>query len=167
MEHAHLYRDGNKDAHGLLVYYPAVTRYVRNLVAPHYSSADIVQETYSRALTTIRNRGPPQRSLAWLLCIARRTSFHHIREETGHAERESVEPDANQIIDCEGRDPLETVVFLEDPYTFENVWHDPETLHLYSDHSSSRSDYFNRLERLFSRSVKLFGKSTQMSAITP
>ena len=61
----------------------------------------------------------------------------------------------------------QAVVFPEDPYTFENVWHDPETRHLYSDHPNSRSDYFNRLERLFSRSVKLFGKSTQMSAITP
>ena len=54
----------------------------------------------------------------------------------------------------------QAVVFPEDPHTFENVWHIPETLYLYDEGSKSKVDYFERLERLLSRPVKLFHQST-------
>jgi hypothetical protein len=54
----------------------------------------------------------------------------------------------------------QAVVFAEDPHTLENVWHFSETLHLYGDDPKSRNDYFERFERLLSRSVKLFDQPT-------
>lgn len=50
----------------------------------------------------------------------------------------------------------QAVVFPAGPHTFENVWHNLEKLRLYDDIPNSRSDYFARLDRLFSRPVKLF-----------
>jgi hypothetical protein len=54
----------------------------------------------------------------------------------------------------------QAVVFPDDPHAFENVWHRSESLHLYGDDPESRLDYFDRLERLLGRSVKLFHQST-------
>jgi len=53
----------------------------------------------------------------------------------------------------------QAVIFSADPHNFDNVWTVRNTLHLYEDAVSSRVDYFERLERLMSRSVKLFGLS--------
>ena len=53
----------------------------------------------------------------------------------------------------------QAVIFSADPHTINNVWYSPATLHLYGDAISSRLDYFQRLERLLSRSMKLFGPS--------
>ena len=53
----------------------------------------------------------------------------------------------------------QAVIFSADPHTFANVWFHRDTLHLYEDVVSSRVDYFQRLERLLSRSVKLFQRS--------
>jgi len=53
----------------------------------------------------------------------------------------------------------QAVVFSADPHTFENVWVDQEPLYLYGEAISSRVDYFQRLERLLSSSVKLFERS--------
>ena len=53
----------------------------------------------------------------------------------------------------------QAVIFSADPHTFDNVWFRRDTLHLYEDVISSRLDYFQRLERLLSRSVKLFERS--------
>lgn len=44
--------------------------------------------------------------------------------------------------------------FARDPNTFEGVWgHSP--LYMYHDGMNFRGDYFERLEKLFSRSIKL------------
>ena len=53
----------------------------------------------------------------------------------------------------------QAVIFSADPHNFDNVWTIRNTLHLYDETVSSREDYFERLERLMSRSVKLFGLS--------
>jgi hypothetical protein len=53
----------------------------------------------------------------------------------------------------------QAVVFAKDPHGFEDVWTNAEGLYLYKDNPRSRVDYFVRLDRLLSRSVKLFGQS--------
>ena len=53
----------------------------------------------------------------------------------------------------------QAVRFSSDPHTFDGVWYSPETLHLYEDATKSRIDYFARLERLFTRSLKLYRHS--------
>jgi hypothetical protein len=48
----------------------------------------------------------------------------------------------------------QALVFPSDPRKFEGVWY-KQTLYLYEDDPNSRLDYFERLERLMSRSVNL------------
>lgn len=51
------------------------------------------------------------------------------------------------------------VKFARDPRTFTDVWWDAgEPLFLYSDNPRSREDYFIRLDRLMSRSMKITNK---------
>ena len=49
----------------------------------------------------------------------------------------------------------QAVVFTTDPGAFPDVWTRPGSLYLYNDGTASRLDYFERLERLLSRSVRL------------
>ena len=51
--------------------------------------------------------------------------------------------------------------FRSDPRTFRNIWHnvgDDGGLYLYSDELDSRVGYFDRLELLFQRPMKVMGK---------
>jgi len=51
------------------------------------------------------------------------------------------------------------MVFATDPAKFDDIWTRREGgLWLYNDSPDSRADYFARLERLFSRSVRLSAK---------
>ena len=54
----------------------------------------------------------------------------------------------------------QAVVFSSNPQSFEGIWHeqddDGDALYLYAPDGPSRVDYFARLERLMSRSIKLF-----------
>ena len=56
----------------------------------------------------------------------------------------------------------QAVVFATDPEQFEGVWGPGcEPLFMYKDGPDSRLDYFARLERLLSRSVKLYEKAVK------
>ena len=50
------------------------------------------------------------------------------------------------------------VKFARDPRTYTDVWHSSQSLFLYSDSPASRLDYFERLARLMSRTVKVSPK---------
>lgn len=48
------------------------------------------------------------------------------------------------------------VKFARDPRTYTDVWHSPNApLFLYADHPQTRLDYFERLARLMTRTVKV------------
>jgi hypothetical protein len=49
----------------------------------------------------------------------------------------------------------QAVFFATDPKTFKDVWHASAELYLYSDDPDTRKDYFERLERLLKKSMKL------------
>jgi hypothetical protein len=53
----------------------------------------------------------------------------------------------------------QAVVFGSDPHTFKGVWSDPKGLYLYDDNTRSRVDYFERLEKLLSRTMPMYGKT--------
>ena len=50
----------------------------------------------------------------------------------------------------------QAMVFTRDPHEFEGIWFDPEGLYLYDDDPRSRVDYFERLDRLLKKGVKIF-----------
>ena len=53
----------------------------------------------------------------------------------------------------------QAVVFGSDPSGFKGVWHDPAGLYLYDDNPRSRRDYFERLDKLLSRTMSLYGRT--------
>lgn len=56
----------------------------------------------------------------------------------------------------------QAMLFSADPATFDNVWMQRDDgLWLYDDNPRSRVDYFARLERLMSRSIKLSGRAAR------
>lgn len=50
----------------------------------------------------------------------------------------------------------QAVVFERDPHGFQGIWEEPERLYLYSDNSGTQKTYFTRLEKLMSRTVRLY-----------
>ena len=59
----------------LLSHYQDVRNYLGRFETPLFSRDDLVQETYLRALETVRIRGPPGPVKPWLLTIAKRTGI--------------------------------------------------------------------------------------------
>lgn len=51
----------------------------------------------------------------------------------------------------------QAVVFERDPHGFKGVWEDAEGLYLYNDNSDTQATYFARIEKLMSRTVRLYG----------
>ena len=58
------------------------------------------------------------------------------------------------MVDYEDYRP-QAVIFGADPHTVKDVWTSGQGLYLYNDGPSSRTDYFERFERLMSRSIRL------------
>jgi hypothetical protein len=61
---------------------------------------------------------------------------------------------ARDFLDYEKYMP-QAVVFEDDPAGFKKIWWDERGLYLYDDGPKSRIDYFDRLGKLFLRSVRL------------
>lgn len=65
----------------LLEHYSTVERYLSRHRPPDLDVHDLIQDTYLRAYTTMRSRGPPSKPVPWLITLARRSlaSAYRIR----------------------------------------------------------------------------------------
>jgi len=58
----------------------------------------------------------------------------------------------------------QVMVFASDPSALDDVWWGPSVLYLYGDSAVSRVDYFERLEKLLGRSIKLHEHAVKASS---
>ena len=66
---------------GIASYYQRVRRYLARFANRRYAAEDLAQDTFAQAYEAIRNRGPPEQPLPWLMEIAHRTGVSRVRKE--------------------------------------------------------------------------------------
>jgi RNA polymerase sigma-70 factor (ECF subfamily) len=103
-------------------YAPDVERLITHLIGLDRELADILQEVFVQALSSIRTLRDPNALKPWLLCIATHTARRTLRNRTRRswlrffvdAEDEQRSAPAVQAVDAEGRQTLRAVYSVLD-----------------------------------------------------
>ena len=97
--------------HGIERHERALRRYLKRFASPSYPVDDLVQDTYVAALTTIRNRGPPERMRPWLYRVAERTAYRQLYKKRPRY-RETDDP--NLLLDEHQPEPVDSTIHNEE-----------------------------------------------------
>ena len=98
----------NSDGEDLAQHRNIVRSYLARFHRPWYTVDDLLQDTFLQASQTIRNRGPPERPVPWLLSIARRTATRQLRQEERHRRKYLVD-----IVAEAQREPVQDLLHHE------------------------------------------------------